>query len=703
MSRLLNNGILATVVVCGLILPPTWAEELHVPGAYETIQSAIDAAQPGDEVVIAPGTYMGFDNKNLDFAGKAITVRSTDPNDPAVVAATIIDCEYLGRGFHFHSGEGPDSVLAGLTIVNGHGVRDGAGVYCDESSSPTLTRCVFTQNWASYGGGISCSSCSAPLITNCLIMENVGSWNGGGISCSSDSAPAIANCLITENTGIFEGGGIWCTDSSPTLTECTITNNRADLGGGLGCTEQGCPTVNNCTITNNDAGFGGGIGCTNQSCPTVNNCTIAANTGGGGVYGEARSELTLSHTSITGNTSADGGGVCSAGFCTFVLDHCDITHNTALGEGGGIGYVDGWLECTDCVITDNTTGGRGGAIFYGFTDTVILNRCTIARNTASEGGGVYGFEGNLTLNQCAITDNTALDGPCGGIGTDSGSTGVLTDCTISQNTAAGDGGGVYWSAGGSATLLRCTINGNTAYRGAGAYGRGSAATLADCTVTSNTAEAEGGALECNASPFWPAHFALMRCTLFGNSAAQGAVLACDGQHPSDVSFSNSILRSEGTAIWNNDGSTINITYSDINGGWPGDGNIDEDPLFVDPASGDFHLSPDSPCIDAGDPAFVPAPGESDLDGQYRLWDGDGNGVAIVDMGADEFGSYVFGDLNCDGAINNLDVSALLLAVTNPETYAEQYPNCNVLLGDLTSDGLVNNFDIGPFIALLTRS
>lgn len=74
------------------------------PGAgydYGTIQEGINAAVNGDTVVIAPGTYTGSSNKNLDFGGRAITVRSTDPNDASVVAATIIDCQYSGRGFFF--------------------------------------------------------------------------------------------------------------------------------------------------------------------------------------------------------------------------------------------------------------------------------------------------------------------------------------------------------------------------------------------------------------------------------------------------------------------------------------------------------------------------------------------------------------------------------------------------------------------------
>ncbi len=253
---------------------PRWMEvtlflssTLHVPAEYQTIQAAIDAALPSDDIVlVADGTYTGPDNKNLDFAGKAITVRSE--NGPETC---IIDCESDGRGFYLHSREGPDAVVSGFTITNGSVKAGGGGAIYLYNSSPTISNCRITGNSASWGGGLYFSNPSDPTIIDCTITGNSASW-GGGIYCSGSDA-TLTNCTISDNSADW-GGGIGCGSSSPIITNCTITGNTASTGGGILYENSGTPTILNSILWGNTATDGSEIALLKDpyhsiGCPTL--------------------------------------------------------------------------------------------------------------------------------------------------------------------------------------------------------------------------------------------------------------------------------------------------------------------------------------------------------------------------------------------------------------------------------------------------
>lgn len=226
---------------------------LHIPSDYSTIQAGINAASNGDTVLVADGTYKGTGNKNLDFKGKAITVKSENG-----ASACIIDCEGEGQGFHFYSGEGADSLLSGFTITNGVS--------------------------AGYGGGIDCRFSSSPTISDCIISGNMGATAGGGVAALQSSSPTITRCIISGNTAGSWAGGILCLDSSsPTITNCLITGNEVlglgNGGGGIDCWQSSSPLIVNSTISGNIVSqFGGGIFSHDTSSPTVKNSIIWGNT-----------------------------------------------------------------------------------------------------------------------------------------------------------------------------------------------------------------------------------------------------------------------------------------------------------------------------------------------------------------------------------------------------------------------------------------
>lgn len=188
-------------------------------------------------------------------------------------------------------------------------------------------------------------------------------------------------------------------------------------------------------------------------------------------------------------------------------------------------------------------------------------------------------------------------------------TGLITNCAFDQNSATIAGGGL--ELGGRKNVDPIFVN---------------------CLFSRNTAGERGGALSLvdNANP------TLINCTLIRNSAQEyGAVHT---RSPAHAILGNCIVWANGTKAL----GSATITYSDVQGGFSGTGNIDADPLFVDPDSGDFRLALGSPCVDAGDNASVPADVDSDLAGADRFVDDPcvadtGNGdPPLVDMGAYEF-------------------------------------------------------------------
>ena len=160
------------------------------PADFNIIQAAIDDSNDGDTIIVAEGRYF----ENINFNGKNITLTSTDPCDPEVVAATIIDGNNNGSVVTFNYGEDANSLLVGLTITNGY-ATDGGGIYC-ENSSPTINNCTITGNTASDdGGGIYCNN-SSPTLTNCTFSRNSADRDGGGMN-NWHSNPTLINCTFS--------------------------------------------------------------------------------------------------------------------------------------------------------------------------------------------------------------------------------------------------------------------------------------------------------------------------------------------------------------------------------------------------------------------------------------------------------------------------------------------------------------------------
>ncbi len=254
------------------------------------------------------------------------------------------------------------------------------------------------------------------------------------------------------------------------------------------------------------------------------------------------------------------------------------------------------IESRDGKLATIIDGSAAGAVVTASaSETFALDGFTIRNGSASSGGGV-----NCIL--CTVT---------------------LTNSTVSGNSAVIEGGGLF-VVFGSLTIENSTISGNSASSyGGGVSSYGSTAAITNATIVGNSVSGYAGGVSN-----YGGTVTITQCTISGNSAGLGG--ASYTIFGSTTNIKNSILWGDSP----NEVVGANVSFSDIQGGHWGTGNINLDPKFLDAAVDDFRLACDSPCLDVGDPAVNVSP--FDFEGDDRVVDGDSDGTATPDMGSDEF-------------------------------------------------------------------
>ncbi|MHC4891655.1 MAG: right-handed parallel beta-helix repeat-containing protein, partial [Planctomycetota bacterium] len=262
---------------------------------------------------------------------------------------------------------------------------------------------------------------------------------------------------------------------------------------------------------------------------------------------------------------------------TTVLDGFTITGGNANGSGehgNGAGMYNeyGSPMLTNCTFSENSTQFFGGGM-YNENSSPILNFCTFGENSTDVGGGgIYNYN----------------------------SSPIMTNCTFRGNRAKHFAGGMDGVQGSNPVLVKCTFSSNSAgYRGGGISHAECNPVLIKCIFSGNSADNSGGGVYCHNST----NLTLNNCIFAKNNAPIGEAVSCDSnreQYQNILKITNCILWDEGNEIWNNDGSAITISYTDLKGGqvacydpcdvieW-GPGNTDIDPCFADPCNAVYHL------------------------------------------------------------------------------------------------------------------
>lgn len=358
----------------------TYAADLKVSAdgsaRFETIQSAVDSAVNGDVVIVANGEYTGDGNTGIDFKGKAITVRSENGPENC-----IIDCKKSGRAFIFYHNETGTSAVSGFTVINANNA-DGGAIRCgkydrgtvyeapratEETGSPSISNCIFRNNYSDYAGAAIIINTSSPVISGCVFENNSAKQYGGAIAFMNEANPKIINCSFINNSA-YSGGAIHAEESEGELAGLYISDNNAEYDGAGICIRESRVTVDRCRILGNKSYWGAGISVKTTSGATIRSCLVAENEGerGGGIS-VRKSEAVISGCTITSN-SGHGG-------------------NNPFKGIGGIYFEETSPEINNSIIWGNSDGDIG-------TDEDMM----VALARYSNIGGGYSGEGIIDVD-----------------------------------------------------------------------------------------------------------------------------------------------------------------------------------------------------------------------------------------------------------------------------------------------------------------
>ena len=609
-----------------------------------------------------------------------------------------------GNSLHvvYNNSNGMDgtAILDGFTITGGNATSydGGGGMFNNFNSSPAILNCRFLANRGTRGGGLYNYLCE-PTLTNCIFSGNLATEAGGAIYNYTGGSPTITNCTFSANTAP-EGGAFYnLYYSIPRLFNCILWG---DIGGEIvngaftytyqsnSIVQGGCPFASSCTnVLNQDPLFVGATNLHLQPCsPAIdagdNNSNPATtdldgnnrkvNTIDLGAY-EYQGTTSATVLYVNAATSAAGDGSSWASAFANLQDALAVANSCSsvqqIWVAKGVYYPD---EGGSKIAGDRNASfvlKNGLAIYGGFAggETSLSQRNLKTNGTtlsgeiqqnANNGDNSYhvvlasNVDNTAVLDGFIVTLGNANEGgqnreEGGGMYNSDNATPTVANCSFVQNGAIANGGGMA-NRDASPVVTNCSFMQNSAgSEGGGAMNIVSTSSFINCVFYKNSAGVSGGAMQnADASP------TLINCTLTQNSALLAGGLY--NTYLSLPSLINCILWGDvGGEIGNEIEGHPTLTKCIVQGGCPLDATcnniLDADPLFVNATTGDLHLQPCSPAIDAGSDADNST--IADLDNNTRKADAV-NGGGQIDMGAFEFQTDLDADNDGYSNCNNQD-------------------------------------------------
>jgi hypothetical protein len=379
-----------------LVAAPSAALTVYVPDDFPTIQSAIGSSINGDTIIVRQGTYF----ENIDFLGKAITLRSEKGTKFTFIDGGKPLNPDFGCVVIFQNNEGRDSVLDGFTITNGTGklvntYRIGGGIYCDPMTSPTIINNVImgNVNGIDSAGGIYCDDGADPIIRCNVFHDNSVDSGGGALGAGVGSVPIIEDNIFRSNFADRRGGAISLWQSQAVISRNLFINNGIPGRGGAISCEQSSPIITENLFEGNRSNiYGGAIDCNTAASPTIARNTMRGNRSisGGAIACYLNCSPLIEGNLIVANSADGGAGIYFANWCSPLVANNVILDNEALsGSAGGLFCTD---RSTPLILNSTFVGNSalqaGGAILCGSGSTAEIVNTILWDNTAAEGSEI---------------------------------------------------------------------------------------------------------------------------------------------------------------------------------------------------------------------------------------------------------------------------------------------------------------------------